>query len=353
MTARESGAGLAEPDGQLPPGDQRAVTVVICAYTPTRWDATRRAVASVLAQRPAPAQVLLVIDHNRELAERARAELSGITVLESTGEVGLSGARNTGLAAATQPVTAFIDDDAEAQPGWLDALVEPYQRAEVAATGGGVWPRWPGTRPDWLPPEFDWVVGCSYVGLPTESAPVRNPIGANMSFRTGLALAAGGFNGTIGRVGVRPRGCEETELAIRVTAAADASVMYVPAAGVDHHVAPERIRYRYFLRRCWHEGQSKAAVVRLVGADSGLSRERRQAAVIIPAAIRRDLGSLLRGHIAGAKRVVASVAGLSASAAGYAAGSLRQARTSAPSADEPADDHDVPHVRRGRDHVML
>jgi hypothetical protein len=302
--------------------DRLAATVVICAYTLNRWAVTKAAVASVLAQRPAPAQVLLVIDHNPELAALARAELSGITVLESTGDPGLSGARNTGLEAATEPITAFLDDDAEAQPGWLAALVEPYQDAEVAATGGGVWPRWAHSRPDWLPPEFDWVVGCSYVGLPTATGAVRNPIGANMSFRTTPALAAGGFNGSVGRVGTRPRGCEETELAIRVSAQARASVMYVPAAAVDHHVGPERTRFGYFVRRCWHEGQSKAAVVGLVGASSGLSRERRQTAVVIPAAIRRDLGSLIRGRASGGARVAASAAGLAAAVAGYAAGRL-------------------------------
>jgi hypothetical protein len=307
-------------DDQAATADRLAVSVIICAYTLDRWEATRHAVASALSQRPAPTQVLLVIDHNPELAALARTELPDVTVLDNGGERGLSGARNTGLKAATEPITAFLDDDAEARPGWLAALVEPYHDTGVAATGGGVWPRWSGSRPDWLPPEFDWVVGCSYVGLPTVSAQVRNPIGANMSFRTDLALAAGGFNGSIGRVGALPRGCEETVLAIQVAAQAHASVMYVPAAGVDHLVGPERAKAGYFVRRCWHEGQSKAAVVGLVGATSGLSRERRQAAVIIPAAIRRDLGSLFRGHLAGGKRIAAAVAGLAASTSGYLAG---------------------------------
>jgi Glycosyl transferase family 2 len=310
----------ARQDDHAESADRLAVTVIVCAYTLDRWAATKSAVASVLAQRPAPAQVLLVIDHNPELAALARAELPDVTVLDSDGDPGLSGARNTGLKAATQPITAFLDDDAEARSGWLAALVEPYQDAAVAATGGGVWPLWTGSRPDWLPPEFDWVVGCSYVGLPTVSAQVRNPIGANMSFRTELALAAGGFDGSIGRVGVLPRGCEETALAIQVTAQAHAHVIYVPAAGVDHQVGPERTTAGYFVRRCWHEGQSKAAVVGLVGATSGLSRERRQAAVVIPAAIWRELRSLLRGHAAGGKRIAASVAGLAASTSGYVVG---------------------------------
>lgn len=327
MRAAGSGHAAMEPASDVVPADRLAVTVVICAYTLRRWELTKDAVASVLAQKVAPAQLLLVIDHNLELAALARAELPDVTVLDSVGSPGLSDARNTGLKAATQPVTAFLDDDAEARSGWLAALTEPYENSEVAATGGDVRPLWPAARPDWLPPEYDWVVGCSYVGLPTESAAVRNPIGANMSFRTQAAIDAGGFSGGIGRVGSVPRGCEETELAIRVTARDNTTVLYVPDAAVDHHVGPERTRFGYFIRRCWHEGQSKAVVVDLVGAAAGLSRERRQAAVVIPAAIRRDLRSLMRGQLAGGKRIAAAVAGLGATAAGYFLGRLTRSRT--------------------------
>ena len=304
---------------------QLAVAVVICAYTLKRWELTRLAVASVLSQRPAPAQLLVVIDNNAELAAVARRELPGVTVLESSAAPGLSGARSTGLLASAQPITVFLDDDAEARAGWLASLIEPYREQGVIATGGRVIPRWwSATRPSWLAPEFDWVVGCSYLGLPESAGVVRNPIGANMSVRTQAALDAGGFEGTIGRVGTRPRGCEETELAIRLTAGVRGSkVMYVPTAAVDHYVPKERTRMGYFLSRCWHEGQSKAAVVRLVGASSGLKSERHHAAVAIPASLLRDLRSLLTGDLAGAKRMAASVCGLCVSAGGYIVGRLR------------------------------
>lgn len=309
---------------------QFEVTVVICAYTELRWTQTRAALESVLRQRPGPQQVLLVVDHNPRLAERASGELAdvGITVLESSGTTGLSGARNTGLAAASQPVTVFLDDDAEARPGWLESLIQPYSATEVVATGGSVHPRWPkaGLRPRWLPPEFDWVVGCSYRGLPDTLSVVRNPIGANMSLRTGLALEVGGFDEAVGRVGTNPRGCEETELSIRLTASRPGSaVFYVPDAAVDHHVTEERIQLGYFLRRCWHEGMSKADVVRLAGSAAGLERERRQTAVVIPAALIRELRGFVTGDADAGRRMAAAVMGLSAAAGGYFAGRARLA----------------------------
>jgi len=304
-----------------PPG----VSVVVCAFTQRRWQQTRAALESALRQEPAPAEVLLVVDHNAELADRARREFTSVSVLENAGTQGLSGARNTGLKAATQPITAFLDDDAEARPGWLKHLVAPYSSPDVVATGGSVHPRWPATRPPWLPPEFDWVVGCSYRGLPETTGQVRNPIGANMSMRTDLALEVGGFDESVGRVGANTRGCEETELSIRLTASRAGSViLYVPAAAVDHHVAPERLTFSYFLRRCWHEGMSKADVVRLSGAAAGLQRERRQTAVVIPVALLRELRNLATGHVSAAARIVAMVAGLTAASAGYFSGRTSQ-----------------------------
>ena len=316
------------------PGAQLGVTVVICAYTERRWPQTRAALESALGQHPAPRQVLLVVDHNPALAQLAAQELTDtpVDVLESTGSPGLSGARNTGLAAASQPVTAFLDDDAEARPGWLEYLVAPYSATSVLATGGSVRPRWPqeGSRPRWLPPEFDWVVGCSYRGLPQATETVRNPIGASMSLRTDVALAVGGFDDAVGRVGSDQRGCEETELAIRLTGSQPGSViLYVPASVVDHHVAPERVKVGYFVRRCWREGLSKADVVRLVGSSAGLQRERRHTAIILPTALIRDLGSLVTGDVGGGGRMIATFAGLSTAAAGYLVGRVRLAVTGA------------------------
>jgi Glycosyl transferase family 2 len=308
-------------EGQTGAARAVGVTVVICAYTQDRWARIRAAVASVIGQVPGPDEILLVIDHNAELADRARREIRGVIVLESDGARGLSGARNTGLRAARYCVTAFLDDDAVARPGWLGCLVEPYADPAVVTTGGSIHPRWPASRPSWLPPEFDWAVGCSYRGLPESAGPIRNPIGANMSIRTSLALSSGGFDCAVGRTATRPRGCEETELAIRLTAGRPgASVVYVPAASVDHHIASERTRFRYFARRCWHEGQSKAYLVGSVGPASGLDSERRYLTSVIPGALVRDLLQLLAGDPRGLARVAGTVAGVLATAAGYVTG---------------------------------
>lgn len=294
-----------------------SVSVVICAYSLDRWDDLAAAVASVRAQTPPPLETIVVVDHNDALLERARRELEA-TVVASSGAPGLSHARNAGIAAARGEIVAFLDDDAAAEPGWLAALAGPYEDAAVIAVGGAVEPRWLAGRPATFPPEFDWVVGCTYRGHPTERTAVRNVIGANMSFRRSVFDEVGGFDADIGRVGTRPVGCEETELCIRAgRTRADAVVLYEPAARVLHAVPPARTTWGYFVRRCFGEGLSKAVVARLAGRDAALRTERGYVARTVLGGIARDLGAVRRGDAAGPVRAARMAVGLGAAAAGY------------------------------------
>jgi hypothetical protein len=56
------------------------------------------------------------------------------------------------------------------------------------------WSRLVGGRPGWFPPEFGWVVGCSYRGTPAERTMVRHFIGGNMSLRRRLVVESDGFD---------------------------------------------------------------------------------------------------------------------------------------------------------------
>jgi GT2 family glycosyltransferase len=317
------------------PGEP-AVSVVVCAYTLRRWDETRAAVASLTGQTRPPREILLVVDHNPELAARARAGLPGVRVLDNDRSRGLSGARNTGVAAACGEIVAFLDDDAEAAPDWLDRLTGPYRSAEVVAVGGAARPRWPAGsgRPGWLSATgvLDWVIGCSYTGQPTALAEVRNIMGCAMSFRRSVFDRVGGFSTAVGRRGTVPLGCEETELCIRARQRIPrARILFEPRAVVDHHVSPDRLRWSYLRRRSWAEGVSKAAVSGMAGSGDALSTERHYVRAVIPAAMRHDLARAFTGHAAGAAGIAIAVLTTSA---GYLSGSLRRRRspTGAPTA---------------------
>src|SRR3954452_13026895 len=133
------------------------VSVVICAHESARWSQLQAALLSVEHQHQRPAETVLVIDHNPALFERAGKEFRGLKVVENSEPPGLGGARNSGIAASSGSVVAFLDDDAAASPEWLRMLVEQYSDPEVAGVGGSVEPIWEGGRPRWFPIEFDWV----------------------------------------------------------------------------------------------------------------------------------------------------------------------------------------------------
>lgn len=54
-------------------------SVIICAYTLDRWDDLNSAVA--LVRQQSPHDIIIVIDGNTVLFERARREIAGVSVL--------------------------------------------------------------------------------------------------------------------------------------------------------------------------------------------------------------------------------------------------------------------------------
>lgn len=299
-------------------------SAVVCAYTLDRWADIVAAVGSLRAQTRRPDEILLVVDHNDELLERARAAFRGVRCVANSGAQGLSDARNTGVSLATGDVVGFLDDDAEADERWVERMLAAYEDDDVLGVGGAALPAWRGPRPAWFPDEFLWVVGCSYTGLPGTRAEIRNPIGANMSFRRAVLTASGGFDAGLGRLGRDAAGCEETEFSIRARAAHPGGrVVYEPTALCRHGVSPDRLGKDYFARRCRAEGRSKALVASLAGSDAALSSERTYVVRTLPLGVLRGLRDGLTGRPDGFARAWTIVQGLALTGAAYALATLR------------------------------
>lgn len=305
------------------------VTAVICCYTMARWNELCLAIDSVtLNTTDPPGHVIVVVDHNDELQACVEGRLAtnssqmpNVTVLANGEAQGLSGARNTALAAAESAIVAFLDDDAVAPMDWSRRLAGAFVD-NVVVVGGGATPVWSAKEaPDWFPDEFGWVVGCSYVGMPSQPAYVRNVIGCNMAMLREAALRNGGFAGALGRVGADTAGCEETELCIRMSEAngeaAAQSVRFLPDLRVRHHVTHERETIGYFWRRCVGEGRSKAMVASRVGASQATSSERSHLTKVLPAGCLREAKRALRGDFSGAKRMTMIVVGTVGAAVGF------------------------------------
>jgi Glycosyl transferase family 2 len=339
-----SGRASGGPEASSRPGGPGSVSVVICVYTERRWVDILGAVKSVCGQSLPAHEIIVVVDHNPTLERRLIAEFAASGVEEAAGQPaparapsvsvvanreqqGLSGGKNTGVAVASGDIVAFLDDDAIADRDWLKFLADSYADVSVAGVGGLTLPSWDTRRPGWFPREFDWVVGCNYLGMPESRQPVRNLLGGNASFRAPMFAVAGGFTTDVGRSAASlPLGGEETEFCIKLRQRRpDVRLLIDHRAVIRHRVPAERCRLRYFLTRCYAEGLSKAQVSDAVGAAQGMAAERRHAAVALPAGVANGLAAGLRGDSGGFGRAGAIAAGLATAATGYAIGRLRVA----------------------------
>lgn len=305
---------------------QEAISVVVCAYSEARWGDLCTTVDSLGRQSHRPLEVVLVVDHCAPLASRAATTFATasdppVRIVENPHSAGLSNARNCGWRAAKGSIVAFIDDDAFAEREWLESLLVHYHSWRTAGVGGRVEPKWVSGRPPWFPPEFDWVVGCSHSGMPSVTTPVRNLVGTNMSFRRVVLEDLEGFSPMLGRVGANAAGCEETSLCIR--AARDGSALvYEPGAAVYHSVPSSRTTWRYFVRRCYGEGRSKARMTALTGGSAALGEERMYLRATIPKGIVNGLRR--KGAQGAVGMVLAMVLGVGATALGYAMGTVER-----------------------------
>lgn len=303
-------------------GRSLSTCAVVCAHSDDRRGALRRALHSLSEQTVPLHELIVVVDHNPGLLSWVRELFPDAIAIGNQEAPGLAGTRNTGVRAASGDVVAFLDDDARAAADWVERLTSGYSEPRVLGVGGAVIPTFISGRPGWLPEEFDWVVGCTYRGLPETRSTVRNLIGTNMSFRREAIEQAGGFSLALGRVGDNCLGCEETELCIRLKHnVPDGVLLYDPTARVSHEVPRARTTLRYFVSRCHAEGHSKAEVVRRCGASRGLASERAYTRRTLPAAAGKGLAAPLQGDWMGLARTGAIAIGLVATATGFAAAS--------------------------------
>ncbi len=306
--------------------------VVICTYTLDRWDLLVRAVESALAQTIAPQQLIIVVGHaapgeqniNEELLARCRQEWGTrrgpVEIVVATRRfAGTKGSSlNTALLLTGAEIIAFLDDDAEAAPDWLERKLEVYSTyPEIVAVGGAPLPDYGAPRPPWFPPDFDWVFGCHYRSLPDRLAPTPHLIGTSMSVRRDAILSVGGFHADWH---------DDMDLSHRIAHSfGPDAVCYEPRAQVLHYVPPDRLTWSYFWRRCFYVNRSKVSAFANMGEAGNIGAELRFAVSMLLA-----LGPALLAAVTGRperlRQAVVAVAGVALAGCGYVAGRVQVAR---------------------------
>jgi GT2 family glycosyltransferase len=175
--------------------------------------------------------------------------------------VGLSNARNRGVAEATNRLIVFLDDDARPAPGWLAAHVRAFAETNAQCIGGRIRLDWEAPRPRWLHPALDPFLGLIDLGDERASFafPRSYPGGGNIAFRREVFDLVGLFDPELGVRPGRVIGSEETDLCYRLEHAGG-RVIYEPHAEVSHPVPAAKLTKRWFRRRAYHAGRTACLV---------------------------------------------------------------------------------------------
>ncbi len=207
------------------------ISVVVCSFNGSR---TIRECCEGLLKLEYPDFEVIVVDDGSSDGTGAIAAEYGFRVI-STENRGLSSARNTGLAAATGEIVAYLDDDAYPDPHWLSYLAATFSTSDHVGVGG----------PNVPPLRGGLVAECvanapgspSHVLLTDEEA--EHLPGCNMAFRKSALEAIGGFDPRFNAAG------DDVDVCWRLRERGW-SLGFSPAAMVWHH---RRTTVRAYLKQ--------------------------------------------------------------------------------------------------------
>jgi succinoglycan biosynthesis protein ExoM len=242
-----------------------AASVVICTYRRPRMLET--AVTSCLrdATRTGLPFEIVIADNSPDAhAEPLVAQLadSAVPVRRAAAyPPNISIARNAGLRAARAPLVAFMDDDLQLFPGWLDAFVAIMNDTGADAAVGPVRADFPGGPPSWDPQgsRFTRVLAHRSGDRIAVSGPAKVP-GFAISTASSIWRVATcftdpePFDPAFGAVGG-----EDFDLFLRLERRGR-RIIWCAEAGVQETIPGERTTFSNHVMRTYSGAQAYAAV---------------------------------------------------------------------------------------------
>jgi glycosyltransferase involved in cell wall biosynthesis len=205
---------------------------------------------SLRAQDLTEPHELIVADDGSSDATAAVAERAGARVVRPRKGGGPNTARNAGIEAAASDLVALVDDDVEAPPGWLRAMVEGAARhPEADAFGGPIRARLEGPAPRACGREEPPITS---LDLGPADLEVDLVWSANMALRRAAFERVGGFDERFSTGG-------DEEEWLRRLRDAGGRVVYLAGAGLDHRRAGDDARLRALVRDAYRRGRNMRA----------------------------------------------------------------------------------------------
>jgi GT2 family glycosyltransferase len=233
-----------------------------------------RCLDHLLAQTEPPSQII-VVDSSRgdDTGRLVREHYPGVRYeVCPAGRGATATARNIGYSLTTGDVLAFIDDDAFAEPDWLERLLPFFEDPAVGGVGGRQIRRQPGELEDGIDAigllQEDGTLTGHFAADPGGPVPVDHLLGANMSFRRAALDRIGGIRDGYAGTCIR----EETDLCLQV-ARAGYRLIYTPDAVVEHVAAPYAKGERFDLRYAyWAQKNHLILLIRNFGLRAPIVR---------------------------------------------------------------------------------
>jgi glycosyltransferase involved in cell wall biosynthesis len=311
-------------------GRQNAVpliSVIVCSHN--RAGFLDKAIDSLVRQSlDSELFEIILVDNGSSdgtpaLCRRRAAEIGNLIHI-SEPRLGLSVARNAGVAKASGKYLAFLDDDAIACEAWLEHVLEDFETLDPrpGVIGGKVSPIWGIKRPSWL---LDDLLGpLSVVDWSEERRPLRPRewvIGANLAVPRELLLECGGFPEDLGRRGAHLLSGAETAV-IRKIRNRGETVFYDPRARVEHYIHPERLTRRWLFKRFFWGGVGSG----ISAVEQATSAAERRGLVMRRLSRLLNIGSLIKIAFPSKKKTRVQRICKKCSQAGFLYGALIRAR---------------------------
>jgi succinoglycan biosynthesis protein ExoM len=230
-----------------------SVSVVIPTFR--RPESLERALRSVLTQAGVEGELaeVVVVDNAPEggageVVDRLRPEATIPLVYVHESRPGVATARNAGLTAARGDLIAFLDDDEEAPPSWLAALLAAHREHGADVTFGAIRGRAP-DAPGWAAAYLERLF--SRAG-PAAGGLIADPYGCGNSLLTRATCLAdpAPFDSALDETG------GEDDVLFERLRQEGRRFAWSPEAWVYEHAPAERATMRYALRRAFAYGQS-------------------------------------------------------------------------------------------------